>query len=189
MLSWQEHLQENIVEVLFDEATLAKRVKELGDAITADYIAAGVQELTIIGVLRGSVLFMSDLIRHIQLPLAIDFVAMSSYFHGTTNSGTVRILKDVNESITGKHILIVEDIVDTGLTLNSLSDLMQARKPASLKICTLLDKPSRRQVEIKVDYIGFPIENKFVVGYGLDFANQYRHVPYVGVLKPEAYAK
>ncbi len=188
MQSWQQHLAESVEEILFDEETLAKRVKELAKEITADYQQLNISELVIIGILRGSVLFMSDLIRHIDLPVTIDFMAVSSYTKGTRSSGTVRILKDINESIQDKHVMIVEDIVDTGLTLQCLRELLCARQPKSLRICTLLDKPLRRRVEVPVDYVGFQIEDKFVIGYGLDYNDHYRQLPYIGVLKPEIYA-
>ncbi|MDO4581755.1 MAG: hypoxanthine phosphoribosyltransferase [Bacillota bacterium] len=175
-------------KVLFDQQTLQRRVQELGRQITADYQDADCDELVMIGILRGSVPFMADLIRVIDLPVTIDFMAMSSYAHGTRTSGSVRILKDINDAITDKHVLVVEDIIDTGLTLKCLTELLEARKPRSLHICTLLDKPSRRLTEIPVRYRGFEIPDEFVVGYGLDFAGHYRHLPYVGVLKPEAYA-
>jgi len=185
--SWQKHVADHIDEVLFDEQALQKRVAELADEITADYQRLDVEELVIIGILRGSVLFMSDLVRRIQLPVSIDFMAMSSYTHGTRTSGSVRILKDIAESITDKHVLIIEDIIDTGLTIQCLYQLLEARRPKSLKICTLLDKPSRRLTDLKVDYVGFPVPDRFVVGYGLDFDGHYRHLPFVAVLKPEAY--
>ena len=185
--SWQQHLEEVVGEVLLDEETLARRIRELGEQITRDYAAANTQELVVIGILRGSVVFLSDLIRSIQLPLTLDFMAVSSYTKGTKTSGTVRIIKDLSTSIDGKDVLIVEDIVDTGLTLKNLSEILSARHPRSLRICTLLDKPSRRTCEVMVDYRGFEVEDKFVVGFGLDFDDMYRHLPYVGVLKPEAY--
>ena len=187
MNPWAKHLEENIGEILFDEVTIAKRVQEMAQQINADYQSLDIDELVVIGVLRGSVIFMSDLIRQLQLPINIDFIAISSYAKGTRTSGTVRILKDISESITDKHVIIIEDIVDTGLTLQCLTDLLAARRPKSLKLCTLLDKPSRRIVEINPDYRGFEIPDHFVVGYGLDYANHYRQVPYIGVLKPEAY--
>ena len=187
MNPWAKHLEENIGEVLFDEATIAKRVQEMAQQINADYQPLNIEELVVIGVLRGSVVFMSDLIRQLQLPLTIDFIAISSYAKGTRTSGTVRILTDISESITDKHVLIIEDIVDTGLTLQCLTDLLQARRPKSLRLCTLLDKPSRRMVDLTPDYRGFEIPDDFVVGYGLDYAGHYRQVPYIGVLKPEAY--
>ena len=183
---WQEHLDEVLGEVLLDEETLAKRIAELGEQITRDYEAANTQELVIVGILRGSVVFLSDLIRHIQLPLILDFMAVSSYTKGTKTSGVVRILKDLSTAIDGKDVLIVEDIVDTGLTLKNLGEILTARHPRSLRICTLLDKPSRRTCEVMVDYRGFEIEDKFVIGFGLDYDDMYRHLPFVGVLKAEA---
>ncbi len=187
MNPWEKHLADQVDEVLFDEETIQKRVMELADEITADYQRLDVDELVIIGILRGSVLFMADLIRRIQLPVSIDFMAMSSYTHGTRTSGSVRILKDIAESITDKHVLIIEDIIDTGLTMQCLYNLLEARRPKSLKICTLLDKPSRRLTPMQMDYVGFVIPDRFVVGYGLDFDGHYRHLPFVAVLKPEAY--
>ena len=189
MNPWAKHLEENIGEVLFDEATIAKRVQEMAQQINADYQPLNIEELVVIGVLRGSVVFMSDLIRQLQLPLTIDFIAISSYAKGTRNgSGTVRILKDISESITDKHVLIIEDIVehrtDTGVSDRFTAGL---RRPKSLRLCTLLDKPSRRMVDLTPDYRGFEIPDDFVVGYGLDYAGHYRQVPYIGVLKPEAY--
>ncbi|NLF80319.1 MAG: hypoxanthine phosphoribosyltransferase [Clostridia bacterium] len=180
-------MDENIEEILIDEQMLAKRVNELAKEISAAYQTLDIDELVVIGVLRGSVIFMSDLIRRLILPVTIDFLAISSYTKGTRTSGTVRILKDIAESITDKHVLVIEDIVDTGLTLQCLLDLLGARRPKSLKICTLLDKPTRRLVDLEADYVGFQIPDKFVVGYGLDYEGHYRQVPYIGVLKPEAY--
>ncbi|MBR5430558.1 MAG: hypoxanthine phosphoribosyltransferase [Firmicutes bacterium] len=174
-------------EVLIDEETLRGRIAELGEQITRDYAAANTQELVVVGILRGSVVFLSDLIRHVHLPLTLDFMAVSSYTKGTRSSGTVHILKDLSNSIDGKDVLIVEDIVDTGLTLKNLTEILAARHPRSLRLCTLLDKPSRRTCDVMVDYRGFEVEDKFVVGFGLDFDEQYRHLPFVGVLKPEAY--
>ena len=180
-------MEKNIDEILLDEQTLANRVREMAERITADYQELDIDELVVIGILRGSVIFMSDLIRQLQLPVTIDFMATSSYSKGTRTSGTVRILKDIAESITDKHVLIIEDIIDSGLTLQCLTQLLEARRPKSLKLCTLLDKPSRRLVELEADYTGFQIPDKFVVGYGLDFSGHYRQLPYVGVLKPAAY--
>ena len=187
MAPWQKHLDENIEEILFDKKMLEKRVSELANEINHDYQALDIDELVVIGILRGAVVFMSDLIRQLDLPVTIDFMAISSYTKGTRTSGTVRILKDIAESITDKHVLVIEDIIDTGLTLQCLMEILTARRPKSLKICSLLDKPSRRLVELDGDYVGFKIEDKFVIGYGLDFDGHYRQVPYVGVLKPEAY--
>lgn len=176
---------EDIKEVLVSREALAARVSEMGAAISADY--AG-KEILMIGVLRGAVIFMADLARAIECPVAIDFMAVSSYGMSTSSTGVVRFLKDLDEDIKGKHVLIVEDIIDSGLTLKYLYDNLKSRKPASLKICTLLNKPSRRKVEVPVDYNGFDIPDYFVVGYGLDYAEKYRNLPFVGVLKPEAYS-
>ena len=190
MKPWNEHLTDSLAEILIDEATLKQRVTQMAQQITADYSRIeDLDELLVVGILRGSVLFMSDLVRQIELPVTLDFMATSSYAKGTKSSGTVRIVKDLSDSITGKHVLIVEDIVDSGLTLQSLSELLISRRPASLRLCSLLDKPSRRKTDINADYCGFTIEDKFVVGYGLDFADHYRHLPYIGVLKPEIYEK
>ena len=187
LIQWQKHLDDKLDSILFDEQMLADRVDAMAAQITADYAAMDIDELVVIGILRGSVIFASDLIRKLQLPISIDFMATSSYAKGTRTSGAVRILKDISESVTDKHVLIVEDIIDSGLTLQSLSELLLARKPKSLKLCTLLDKPSRRKVDLQADYIGFQIPDTFVVGYGLDFNGKYRQLPYIGVLKPEAY--
>jgi hypoxanthine phosphoribosyltransferase len=175
---------EDIKEVLISTEALTNRVKELGEAISADY--AG-QEILMIGVLRGAVIFMADLARAVKVPVALDFMAVSSYGASSSSSGVVRILKDLDESIEGKHLLIVEDIIDTGLTLKYLLENLKSRKPASIKICTLLNKPSRRKAEVFIDYNGFDVPDYFVVGYGLDYAEKYRNLPFIGVLKPEAY--
>jgi len=186
---WEKHLENSIAEVLFDEQTLAQKVSEIAKQITSDYQKENVEELIIVGILRGSVVFLSDLIRQIQLPVTLDFMAASSYAKGTSSSGVVRINKDMSNSIEGKHVLIVEDIIDSGQTLKCLTEMLQVRQPSSLKLCTLLDKPSRRVVELTPDYCGFEIPDKFVVGYGLDFDEHYRQLPYIGVLKPEIYKK
>ncbi len=178
------NMMDDVEKILFSETELAARIKELGQTITADY--AG-KEILMIGILRGAVIFMSDLARAIDLPVAIDFMAVSSYGASTTSSGVVRILKDLDEDVENKHVLIVEDIIDSGLTLNYLMDNLWSRKPASIKICTLLNKPERRKVEVPIAYNGFTIPDHFVVGYGLDFAEKYRNLPFIGVLKPEAY--
>jgi hypoxanthine phosphoribosyltransferase len=175
---------EDIKETLIDTSALAERVKELGAQISADY--AG-KEILMIGVLRGAVIFMADLARAIDVPVAIDFMAVSSYGVSSRSSGVVRILKDLDESVENKHLLIVEDIIDTGLTLKYLLENLESRKPASIKLCTLLNKPSRRKTEVKIDYNGFDIPDFFVVGYCLDYAEKYRNLPFIGVLKPEAY--
>ena len=179
------NMMDDMEKILFSETELATRIKELGQAITADY--AG-KEILMIGVLRGAVIFMSDLARAIDLPVAVDFMAVSSYGAATSSSGVVRILKDLDEDVENKHVLIVEDIIDSGLTLNYLMENLWSRKPASIKICTLLNKPERRKVEVPIAYNGFTIPDYFVIGYGLDYAEKYRNLPFIGVLKPEAYA-
>lgn len=176
----------DIKDVLYSEAVLAARVAELGAQIEADY--AG-KELLVVGVLKGANIFAGDLVRKINLPIKIDFIAASSYGFSTESSGVVKIIKDLDYSIEGKHVLIVEDIIDTGLTLKYLRENFLSRKPASLQICTLLDKPERRKVEIDVKYIGYQIPDEFIVGYGIDYAEQYRNLPYVATLKPEVYTK
>lgn len=186
-MDWQQHLANSIEKILLDEKTIKQRVAELAKQITEDYSRMGAEEIVTVGILRGSVLFLSDLIRSIELPVELEFMAVSSYGNGTTSSGTVKINKDISHPIEGKHVLIVEDIVDTGRTMQCLMDLLQARRPASLKICTLLDKPARRVMTLPVDYAGFVVPDEFVVGYGLDYADKWRHLPYIGVLKPEVY--
>lgn len=177
-------MNNDIKEVLVSKEALAARIEELGEQISADY--AG-ESILMVGVLRGAVIFMADLARAISRPVTIDFIAVSSYGASTHSSGVVRIIKDLDEDVTGKHLLIVEDIIDSGLTLKYLYDNLKSRNPASVRICTLLSKPSRRKVDVPVDYNGFTIPDDFVVGYGLDFAEKYRNLPFVGVLKPEAY--
>lgn len=174
----------DIQEVLLSADEIATRVKEIGDQISADYSG---EEILMIGVLRGAVIFMSDLARAISIPVAIDFMAVSSYGASTTSSGIVRILKDLDEEVAGRHLLVVEDIIDSGLTLNYLLDNLHSRKPASIRLVTLLNKPERRKKEVHVDYNGFTIPDHFVVGYGLDYAEKYRNLPFIGILKPEAY--
>ena len=179
-------LSADIADILLTEAQIQARVAELGARITADY--AG-RHLTLVSVLKGSLPFMADLMRSIQLALRIDLMEVSSYAGSSTeSSGLVRILKDLSSSIEGEHVLICEDIIDTGLTLNYLLRYLGGKKPASLKICTLLDKPARRLVDIAVDYTGFEIPDQFVVGYGLDYGELYRNLRFVGVLRPEVYA-
>ncbi|NLN42381.1 MAG: hypoxanthine phosphoribosyltransferase [Clostridiales bacterium] len=173
---------EQIGKILIDEEKIMKRVAEMGTEITRDYQG---KELVVICILRGGVIFMSDLVKQIKLPLYMDFMAVSSYGMSTKSSGIVRILKDLNEDIEGKDVLIVEDIVDTGLTLHYLVDYIKSRNPRSVKVCCFLDKPSRRKVDVEVDYVGFEIPDKFVVGYGLDYAQKYRNLPYVSVLEEE----
>lgn len=168
------------VKVLIDSETLQARIRELGERLAHDY--AGLNPL-LVGVLKGSVLFMSDLMRVIPIPVACDFVAISSYGMETHTSGIVRLIKDLDAEISGRHVLVVEDIVDTGLTLSYLLDILRARHPTSLKVCTLLQKPARKKVDVPLDYCGFTIPDEFVVGYGLDYAEKYRNLPFIGVLK------
>jgi len=173
-----------IDKILLSEEQIKAKVQEIGQRISDDYFG---KELVMIGILKGAVVFLSDLMREVQAPLKIDFMAVSSYGKATHTSGVVRILKDLEGDIAGKDILIVEDIIDTGLTLTYIKENLLSRHPASLKICAFLDKPSRRKVDIMPDYFGFTIPDEFVVGYGLDFNGHYRNLPYVGVLKPECY--
>lgn len=170
----------NIQKVLISEIELADRIAEMGRELTRDYAD---KNLFVIGVLKGANIFMSDLIRKIELPMVIDFMAVSSYGMSTESSGTVRILKDLDFSIEGKDVLIVEDIIDSGLTLNYLRKNLMDRKPSSLKICALLDKPERRKVEMIIDYTGFEIPDAFIVGFGIDYAENYRNLPFVAVLE------
>ncbi len=177
-------LDQDVERVLIDQTQLKERLAELGAAITDAY--AG-EDLLLVAVLKGSVLFLADLIRQIAIPHEIDFMATSSYGAGTQSSGIVRILKDLNKPIEGRHVLLVEDIIDSGHTLSYLLGLLTARNPASLRIVTLLDKPDRREVDIDVAWTGFSIPNEFVIGYGLDYDERYRNLPYIGVLKSEVY--
>lgn len=176
----------DVERILITSEEIGARVRELGQQITNDY--AG-QDILMIGVLRGAVVFMSDLARAIKRPIDIDFMAISSYGLSTNSSGVVRILKDLDEVVQGRHLLIIEDIIDSGLTLNYLVENLKSRKPASVRICTLLSKPDRRKVDVQVDYNGFIIPDYFVVGYGLDYAGKYRNLPFIGVLKPEIYER
>lgn len=177
-------MHEHVESILYSEEQLRQRVKELGAQITADY--AG-KEPVLASVLRGSYIFMADLTRAIDLPVTVDFMAVSSYGAGTKSSGQVEIKKDLSDSIEGRDLIIVEDILDSGNTLFYLMEILKARKPASIRICTLMDKPDRRTQPIVADYVGFTIPDAFVVGYGLDYDEKYRNLPYVGVLKPEIY--
>ena len=179
-------LQSDLAEVLVSEEQIQAKVRELGARISTDY--AG-RQLTLVSVLKGSLPFMADLMRSITVPVRIDLMEVSSYGGTSTeSSGLVRILKDLSASIADEDVLLVEDIIDTGLTLNYLMRYLRGKNPASLRICTLLDKPARRLVEIPVDYTGFTIDDRFVVGYGLDFGEFYRNLRYVGVLRPEVYS-
>lgn len=170
-------------EILLNQDQLHRRVVELGRQISADY--AGASKLLLICILKGGVMFLTDLMRYIDVPHAIDFLAVSAYGQGVRDStGNVRIVMDLTEQVEGKHLLIVEDIIDTGHTLKFVINMLRARNPASIKLCTMLDKPSRREIEIPVDYVGFEIENKFVFGYGLDLDGRFRNLPFIGVVKP-----
>lgn len=174
----------DIEAVLLTEERIAAKVAELGTAISRD---AGGRELYVVGVLKGAVIFVADLVRRLQVPARLDFMAVSSYGASSQSSGVVRILKDLDEGLEGRHVLLVEDIVDSGLTLQYLVENLLARRPASLRLCAFLDKPARRRAEVTVDYTGFAVPDEFIVGYGLDYAGRYRNLPYVGILKPEIY--
>jgi hypoxanthine phosphoribosyltransferase len=176
--------QEKIEEILIPENQIQKKIEELGNKITRDYQD---KELICIGVLRGAIVFLADLARYIKVPMLIDFMAISSYGASTESSGVVRILKDLDENIEKKDVLIIEDIVDTGLTLDYLLRMLKSRNPASLRVCTLLNKKERRQINVPIDYCGFDIPDKFVVGYGLDYNGLYRNIPYILVLKSSYY--
>jgi hypoxanthine phosphoribosyltransferase len=179
----QTEIEVGVAEVLIDEETLRERVAELGAEVSADY--AG-RDLMLIGVLKGAVFFMADLMRAIDVHCEVDFMAISSYGASTDSSGVVRILKDLDANIEGRNVLVVEDIIDSGLTLSYLMRNLRARNPATLEVCALLTKPERREIQVPVRYIGFEIPNRFVVGYGLDFAERYRNLRYVGVLSDDA---
>ncbi|HLS54306.1 MAG TPA: hypoxanthine phosphoribosyltransferase [Tissierellaceae bacterium] len=177
-------MERAIKKVLIDEETIQNRIKELGEQITKDYKG---KDLLVVGILKGAVVFMSELCKHIKLPLKIDFMAVSSYGESATSTGEVKIIKDLDFSVENKDILVVEDIIDTGLTLAYLTDNLKKRGANSVKIATLLDKVDRRNIEVKVDYLGFEIPDEFIVGYGLDYAEQYRNFPFVAALKEEIY--
>jgi len=178
-------MEQDIERILFTEAELKQRVTAMAAEINRDY--AGKAPM-LVSVLRGSFIFMADLIRGIALPCTVDFMSVSSYGKGTKSSGQVQITKDLSEDISGRDILVVEDILDSGNTLNYLLKILQARHPASIRLCALLDKPSRRVQPVSAEYTGFSIPDYFVVGYGLDYAEKYRNLPYIGVLKPSVYA-
>jgi len=178
----QAELERGVGEVLIDEPTLQARIVELGAEISADY--AG-RDLLMVGVLKGAVFFMADLMRELTVTCEIDFMAISSYGAATDSSGVVRILKDLDINIAGRDVLVVEDIIDSGLTLSYLMRNLRARRPASLEICALLTKPDRRRIDVPVRYVGFEIPNRFVIGYGLDFGERYRNLPFVAVLHPD----
>jgi hypoxanthine phosphoribosyltransferase len=178
----QTELERGVGEILIEEDSLRARVAELGEEISDFYDG---RDLLLIGVLKGAVFFMADLMRHVTVPCEVDFMAISSYGAATDSSGVVRILKDLDINIEGRHVLVVEDIIDSGLTLSYLIRNLESREPASLEVVALMTKPARRQMDVPVRWIGFEIPNKFVVGYGLDFAERYRNLPYVGVLSDD----
>lgn len=177
-------LEQDIQKVIYSEADIIAKTKEMGAQLTKDY--AGKNPL-LVGILKGSVPFMAELIKHIDTHVEMDFMVVSSYHGGTSSSGEVKIIKDLDTQIEGRHIIFIEDIIDTGRTLKYLRDMFKYRKAASVKIATLLDKPEGREVEIEADYVGYNVPNEFLVGFGLDYAENYRNLPYVGVLKEEVY--
>ena len=177
-------MEQDVERVLFSEEELSRRVGELAAQIDADYVG---REPLLVSVLRGSFVFMADLVRRITLPCTVDFMAVSSYGTESSSSGQVKIIKDLSEHIEGRDVIVVEDILDSGNTLSYLLELLKARQPASIRLCTLLDKPSRRVKPVELHYSGFSIPDYFVVGYGLDYAERYRNLPYIGVLKPSVY--
>lgn len=179
-------MNDDILRVLYSEEELEAKCAELGAQISKDYEG---KNLLLVSVLKGAVVFMTDLMRHITVPCSIDFMVVSSYGSGVKTSGVVKIVKDLDADLAGKDLLIVEDILDTGVTLSNLVPMLKMRNPNSVKICTILDKPSRRKADIQPDYEGFQVPDEFVVGYGLDYDEKYRNLPYVGVLKPEVYTK
>lgn len=184
---WREFsVDQDIAYILKSSDEIQAKVRELGARIAADY--SDERDLLLIGVLKGCMMFMVDLARAIPLPVAMDFIAVSSYGASTESSGVVRLLKDLDTDISGRHVLIVEDIIDSGLTVQYLVDQLRRRNPASLRICALLNKPERRASPVRIDYLGFDIPNEFVVGYGLDYQERYRNLPYIAVLKPEVYS-
>ena len=179
-------MDDDVAEILISAEQIQAKIRELGQRISRDYEG---QDLLLVCVLKGAIAFLSDLMRQICVPHAIDFMAISSYGASTESSGVVRILKDLDSNIAGRNVLIVEDIIDTGRTLNYIVQMLRTRNPKSIRICSLLSKPSRREIDVLVDYVGFEIPNKFVIGYGLDFGEIYRCLPYIGVLKKEMYEK
>lgn len=182
-----QSMHQDIDHVLVSEEQLQAKVAELGARISADYEG---RDLLLVSILKGAVVFMADLMRAVTIPCAIDFMVVSSYGGANTSStGLVKIIKDLDQDLSGKDVLIVEDILDTGITLSHLMPMLQMRNPRSLRLCTILSKPSRRKAEIEPDYCGFEVPDEFVVGYGLDYDEKYRNLPYVGVLKPEIYSK
>ena len=176
----------DIAEVLLDSDAIAKKVAELGARIALDYTD---RDPVLVSILKGALPFLADLMRQIPIPLSLDFLEVSSYGEGSETSGVVRILKDLAHPIEGRHVIVVEDILDTGFTLRYVIEHLQQQRPASLRLVTLLDKPARRIVPIDIDYRGFEIPDRFVVGYGLDYAERYRNLPFIGVLRPEVYGR
>ncbi len=180
-----DNMKEDVLRVLLSEDEIREKVRELGGKITADYKNSN---LMLVTVLKGAVVFLADLMRQIDVPAEIDFMVVSSYGSGVKSSGVVKIVKDLDVPLAGKDILIVEDILDSGLTLSYIKELLESRGPRSIRIATLLDKPSRRKVDLQADYIGFSGPDEFVIGYGLDYDEKYRNLPYIGILKPEVYS-
>ena len=180
-----DNMKEDVLRVLLSEDEIREKVRELGGKITADYKNSN---LMLVTVLKGAVVFLADLMRQIDVPAEIDFMVVSSYGSGVKSSGVVKIVKDLDVPLAGKDILIVEDILDSGLTLSYIKGLLESRGPRSIRIATLLDKPSRRKVDLQADYIGFSVPDEFVIGYGLDYDEKYRNLPYIGILKPEVYS-
>ena len=176
---------DDIQSVLLSEKQLEARVAELGDAISRDFKD---KDVVFIGVLKGCFIFMADLMRHVTIPCSMDFMAVSSYGSGTVSTGAVKINKDLSQNIEGKHVIFVEDILDSGITLSYLKNYLMARQPASISIATLMDKPARRKADVKADYAGFEVPDAFVVGYGLDYNEKYLNLPFIGILKPEVYS-
>jgi len=181
-MATRTELERGVGEILIDESTLQARIAEMGEEISEFYAR---RDPLLVGVLKGAVFFMSDLMRHLTVPCEVDFMAISSYGAATDSSGVVRILKDLDINIEGRHVLVVEDIIDSGLTLSYLVRNLESREPATLEVAALMTKPARRQIDVDVRWVGFEIPNKFVIGYGLDFAERYRNLPYVGVLSED----
>lgn len=185
MSKFSENMQDDVLRVLLSTEQIQEKVAELGRAITEEYRG---KNLLLVTVLKGAVVFLADLMRQIEVPAEIDFMVVSSYGSGVKSSGVVKIVKDLDVSLKGRDILIVEDILDSGMTLSYLKGILHDREPNSIRIVTLLDKPARRKADIKADYVGFEVPDDFVIGYGLDYDEKYRNLPYIGVLKPEVYS-
>ncbi|BFJ84082.1 hypoxanthine phosphoribosyltransferase [Ruthenibacterium sp. TH_2024_36131] len=181
----KDNMREDVLRVLLSEEEIHAKVKEMGKKITEDYKNSN---LMLVTVLKGAVVFLADIMREIDVPAEIDFMVVSSYGSGVKSSGVVKIVKDLDVPLEGKDILIVEDILDSGLTLSYIKELLASRGPRSIKVATLLDKPSRRKVDLQADYVGFSVPDEFVIGYGLDYDEKYRNLPYIGILKPEVYS-